>query len=188
MIDIPAITYYKYWMKEIREYKILNSEHNLKSFTIIPKTDFIDSVYMNSKVDNNGFTLIELIVVILIASIFGTMMYQYVYTSTVKTSAPIFNLDKSLKLHEILENITSDYLDQYTTDLSGLQTSIGATEGSDQDNDYGSYRVVHNRFIKFVSNSEQTALTADTEYGEVLKVTVESSVSGERLTVLYHKQ
>lgn len=140
------------------------------------------------KEDNNGFTLIELIVVIVIASIFGTMMYQYVYTSTTKSPAPIFVLDKSMELNEIVENITSDYLDQYTTDLTGLQTSIGTTEGSDQNNDYGVYKVIHNRFIKFISNSEQTALIDDPEYGEVLKVTIESTFSGEKLTVLYNKQ
>ena len=145
---------------------------------------------MKLKEDNNGFTLIELIVVIVIASIFGTMMYQYVYTSTTKSSAPIFTVDKSTKLHEIVENITSDYLDNYTSgqDLTGLQTSIGNIEGSDQNNDYGAYRVIYNRFIKFVSNSEQKALIADSEYGELLKVTIESLSSGERLAVLYYKQ
>ena len=143
---------------------------------------------MNSKIDNNGFTLIELIVVIIIASIFGTMMYQYIHTSTVRSFEQISTLDKSLKLHEIVENITSDYSDQYTTDLTGLQTSIGITEGSDQNNDYGVYKVIHNRFIKFISNSEQTALIDDPEYGEVLKVTIESTFSGEKLTVLYNQQ
>jgi prepilin-type N-terminal cleavage/methylation domain-containing protein len=143
---------------------------------------------MNSQTDNNGFTLIELIVVIVIASIFATMMYQYVYTSSTKSPLPIFALDKSLKLHEIIENLTSDYSKNYTSDLIALQTSIGKTEGSTQKNDYGNYKVIHNRFIKFVSNSEQKASSGDAEYGELLKVTIESISSKERLTVLYHKQ
>ena len=143
---------------------------------------------MKFKIDNNGFTLIELIVVIIIASIFATMMYQFVYTASVRSPEPIFVLDKSLKLHEIVENITSDYLENFTSDLNPLQTSIGSTEGSSQNNGYGAYRVIHNRFIKFVSNSEQTAPAGDPENGNLLKVTIESISSGERLTVLYHKQ
>lgn len=150
---------------------------------------------MRLKTENNGFTLIELIVVIIIASIFATMMYQFVYTASVRSPEPIFILDKSLKLHEILENITSDYLDYLKNFTSGqvpvlvyLQPKIGTTEGSNQNNDYGAYVVIHNRFIKFVSNSEQTAPAGDPENGNLLKLTIESISSGERLTVLYHKQ
>lgn len=143
---------------------------------------------MTLKTDNNGFTLIELIVVIIIASIFALMMYQFVYTSSVRSSLPIFDLAKSLKLNEIIENITSDYSQNHTSDLISLQTSIGATEGSSQNNGYGAYRVIHNRFIKFVTNTEQTAPAGDPENGKLLKVTIESITSSERLTVLYHKQ
>ncbi len=143
---------------------------------------------MKLKTENNGFTLIELIVVIVIASIFATMAYQFVYTSSVRSPLPIFDLDKSLKFHEIIENITSDYSQNYTSDLISLQTSIGATEESNQNNGYGTYRVIHNRFIKFVANAEQTAPTGDSEYGELLKVTIESITSKEKLTVLYHKK
>jgi len=143
---------------------------------------------MTLNTDNKGFTLIELIVVIIIASIFATMMYQFVYTASVRSSEPIFVLDKSLKFHEIVENITSDYLQNYTSDLAGLQVSIGSTEGSNQNNGYGAYRVIHNRFIKFVSNSEQTAPAGDPENGNLLKVTIESVTSSERLTILYYNQ
>ncbi|CCK78878.1 type II secretion system protein [Desulfobacula toluolica] len=143
---------------------------------------------MKLKADNNGFTLIELIVVIVIGSIFATMMYQYVYTSSVRSFSPVSSLDNSLKLYEIVENITSDYLANHTSDLTGLQTGIGKPEDSDQDNDYGVYRVIDNHFIKFVDNSEQTALIDDSEYGKLLKVTIKYISSGETLTILYNKK
>lgn len=135
-----------------------------------------------------GFTLIEVIVVIVIASIMATLMFQFVRTSTLKSSDPIFSLGKSLKLQEIMENITLDYLENYTLDLLSLQTSIGNPEGSDQNNGYGSYRVIHNHFIKFVSNLEQEALPGEPEDGKLLKITIESPDSGERLTALFHNQ
>ena len=143
---------------------------------------------MKLKTDNLGFTLIELIVVIVVASIFAAMMVQFVYTSGVKSTAPIFVLDKSLKIDEILESITSDYLQNYTLDLNLLQTRIGKREGSDQNNGYGVYRVIHNRFIKFVAKSEKVSPQGDSENGNLLKVTIESINSKERLTAIYYKQ
>jgi prepilin-type N-terminal cleavage/methylation domain-containing protein len=143
---------------------------------------------MKLKTDNLGFTLIELIVVIVVTSIFVTMMVQFVYTSGVKSTAPIFVLGKSLKIDEILESITSDYLQNYTLDLNLLQTRIGKREGSDQNNGYGVYRVIHNRFIKFVANSEKVSPHGDSENGNLLKVTIESINSKERLTAIYYKQ
>ena len=141
---------------------------------------------------NNGFTLIELIIVIIIASIFGTMMYQFVYTASVRSPEPIFVLDKSLKLHEIVENITSDYLDNYfadpDSDLNDLRKSIGKKEGKDYNKGYGTYRVHRNRFIRFTANSEEKVKKKDSDYGKLLKVTIESISSGERLTILYNKQ
>ncbi len=143
---------------------------------------------MKLKADNNGFTLLELIVVIVVASIAATMVYQFVYTSSVKSTTPIFSLGHSIKIHDTIEIITSDYLQNHTSDLAPLQASIGSTEGSEQNNDYGSYRIIENHFIKFVSNSEQAAPAGDPENGKLLKVIIESLSTGERLTVLYHKQ
>lgn len=142
---------------------------------------------MKLKIDNKGFTLIELIVVLVIASIVGTMMYQFIRTSTIKESDPIFSLNKSLKLHEIMENITSDYLEYYTLDLVSLQEKIGGIQV--HTNDYGTYGVIENKFIKFVSNTEAAAPPGDPETGKLLKVTLQDSGgSGENLTVLFSKQ
>ena len=142
---------------------------------------------MESKIDNNGFTLIELIIVLVIASVVATMMYQFVSTSTIKKSDPIFSLNKSLKLHEVMENITSDYLNALnnnTLNLVSLQGKIGGIQV--HTNNYGTYGVVENKFIKFVSNAEAAAPAGDPESGKLLKVTIQdSNGSGENLTVLY---
>jgi len=143
---------------------------------------------MTLKTDHNGFTLIELIVVIMVASIFAAMMYQFVYTSSVRSPEPISVVGTSLKLHGILENITVDYSQNHVSTLNSLQPRFGAIEGSHQNNAYGAYRVIHNRFVKFVANSEQQVFSGDPEYGKLLKVTIESITSSERLTVLYYRQ
>jgi prepilin-type N-terminal cleavage/methylation domain-containing protein len=79
-----------------------------------------------------------------------------------------------------------------------LQTFIGA-EGSDQDNTFGKYHVIYNRFITFnTSNTEDDNCTPSScdmvisgqnthVYGKYLKVTIAlpSNPTGEQLTTLF---
>ncbi|RPH48437.1 MAG: prepilin-type N-terminal cleavage/methylation domain-containing protein [Desulfobacteraceae bacterium] len=65
--------------------------------------------------------------------------------------------------------------------LSTLQTRIGA-EDSDQDNAYGKYHVVRNRFTQFVGSIDQDIDTSGAN--TILKVTLRNE-SGETLTVLF---
>jgi prepilin-type N-terminal cleavage/methylation domain-containing protein len=64
--------------------------------------------------------------------------------------------------------------------LATLQTSIGA-EGTDQDNAYGKYHVVRNRFTQFVNNIDQDSDTSGAN--RILKVTLKND-SGQTLTAL----
>jgi len=122
----------------------------------------------------NGFTLIEVIIVIIVAAILGSMMVSYFGTSLTQSSAPIHRLQDALDLQRVMENITADYRSDY--DLERLnKTSIGDT-GTSQDNDYGIYKVVYNEFIKFEDGNEADA-DADQK---ILKVTIQHKDSGFR--------
>ncbi len=82
--------------------------------------------------------------------------------------------------------------------LMALQTKIGL-EGSDYTQTFGSastsvntvsYRVIQNRFIKFVGGNEVAIAMGDSEYGRYLKVTIglplsESNRTDETLTTLF---
>lgn len=65
--------------------------------------------------------------------------------------------------------------------LTALQTGIGA-EGSDQDNAYGKYHVVRNRFTQFVNDVDQDADAGGAN--TILKVTLRND-SGEIQTALF---
>ncbi len=65
--------------------------------------------------------------------------------------------------------------------LTGLQTSIGAEE-TDQDNAYGKYRVVRNRFTQFVNDIDQDSDASGAN--TILKVTLRND-NGETLTALF---
>ena len=57
----------------------------------------------------SGFTLIEVIVTLVTASVLGAMMYSYASSSFSQSSLPIARLKDSFELHAVMENIISDY-------------------------------------------------------------------------------
>ncbi|MFH1080776.1 MAG: prepilin-type N-terminal cleavage/methylation domain-containing protein [Pseudomonadota bacterium] len=65
--------------------------------------------------------------------------------------------------------------------LSTLQTRIGA-EGTDQDNAYGKYNVIRNRFTRFVNDIDQDSDASGAN--NILKVTLKND-NGETQTALF---
>ena len=97
------------------------------------------------------------------------------------------SLKKALALQQVMENITEDYVDSAKTQSfldTVLRVNIGP-EGTDQNNGYGQYHVITNRFIKFVGQAETDIVSGDPK--ETLKVTIRNDI-GEILTVLFTVQ
>ena len=135
----------------------------------------------------SGFTLLEIIAVILITAILGTLLFQYFGQSFTQSSAPIERLQRALQLQQVVENITEEYERSAKTSVfleDSLQNSIGM-EGTDQDNTYGQYHVVQNRFIKFTAGAETAATGADPK--DILKVRLRNELD-ETITVLFTVQ
>jgi prepilin-type N-terminal cleavage/methylation domain-containing protein len=127
--------------------------------------------------NDKGFTLIEIIVTLTLVAVVAAMVLPYLYTTLSQSSTPMWRLRDTLALKQIMENITQDY---HTTTLDALQISIG-TEDTSQNNNYGSYRVINNRFVQFSSNIEAAGGT------NLLKVTIANS-AGEQLTTLFYRK
>ncbi len=125
-----------------------------------------------------GFTLIEIIVTLVIAGIFGSILVVYFGGALTRSATPLERLDQALSLQSVMENITADYRNNLRKDLEELQSRIDRID----DNDYGSYTVIHNHFIKFVDGSEDL----DTENMTLLKVTIQNA-QGEQVTTLFHR-
>jgi len=136
---------------------------------------------MLAKLKSNGFTLLEVIITLTVAAIVGTMMYTTLGKTLYGSSEPIFRMQKSFALHQVMENFVTAYEKYYAGDLDGLKAAIGA-EGAAMDNTFGQYTVVENRFIKFVSNVEQGIATGDPH--NLLKVTIKNS-NNEILTYIF---
>jgi prepilin-type N-terminal cleavage/methylation domain-containing protein len=56
-----------------------------------------------------GFTLLEIIITLVIASILGSLVYSYFGSAFMGSSTPIVRLNSAFELHKAMENITADY-------------------------------------------------------------------------------
>ena len=120
-----------------------------------------------------GFTLLEIIITLIISSILGAIMVQTLGTSLYKSAQPVAMVQNANYLHQVFERMNSEYKRLLLTDsdpLETLKTSLG-NEGTDQNNTYGTYTILINRYIKFTGNNEvnentlKTILKASIKYG-----------------------
>ncbi|MGV8059385.1 MAG: type IV pilin protein [Smithellaceae bacterium] len=142
---------------------------------------------LSGRHNEKAFTLIETIIVIVVAAILAAMMFAYSNTSLTQSAQPLNQAKKAMALQKVMENIFTDYNLNYKSNLTGIQTAIGGgvaggNEGSTQNNSYGQYTIVANHFIKFVSNNE-TPDNVDPKNNNMLKVTIKNDL-GETLSIL----
>jgi len=145
------------------------------------------------KLKSAGFTLVEVIITIVIAAIVGAMMITVLGTSMTKSSDPIFRMQTSFSLQQVMENFLTAYEKYYAGDLPALRDAIaggvpGGNEGATPPpNNFGKYSIVENHFIKFdASNAEVNinSTPSDPVYGRYLKVTIKNS-NNETLTYIF---
>ncbi|OPY82368.1 MAG: hypothetical protein A4E71_03151 [Smithella sp. PtaU1.Bin162] len=131
---------------------------------------------------NDGFTLIEVILIIVVASIMAVMMFTYSNTSFTKGSWSLTQAKKTYAQQKVMENILADYNLSYKSNIVGLQTKIGNTASQqDPPAGYGPYTLVDNYFIAFNNGAETAANSTDKN---ILKVTIQND-HGETLSMLF---
>lgn len=125
---------------------------------------------------NQGFTLIEVIITLVVLAIVASMLVTAMGTSLTTSISPISRLRQTMSLQQTMENIRANF--NATSNLADLKTTVGTGL---QNNSFGVYEVVDNKYIKFSSNSEVAGLATD----GVLKVTIKDQGSGLTLTELF---
>jgi prepilin-type N-terminal cleavage/methylation domain-containing protein len=126
-----------------------------------------------------GFTLLEVIVTIVIAAIMGVFFAQFVGTSVIHSTDPVYRLQNLSRTTHIMEYMTADYKRLAATQsnfLSIFKDYVGygymttKPTGYEGYPYYGSYQIVYNDYIKFVSGAEQPE--TDPANQRILKVTI----------------
>jgi prepilin-type N-terminal cleavage/methylation domain-containing protein len=128
------------------------------------------------RVPGQGFTLVELIVTLVIAAVVASALVSFIGNAITRSHLPLQWFGEAYSLHATMENIASGR----TNALTVLSAQVGA-EGTRQDNAFGAYNVVHNRFIEFDAASNERSPAAT---NTVLKITIRGQ-SGETLTRLF---
>ena len=140
--------------------------------------------------DAGGFTLIEVVVVIILVAFLGTMLVAFMRSNLSGSVWSVNRVQKTYDLGAVMENITGDYkqkiVDQNdTTPLATLKTSIGAA-GSTFNNSYGSYKVIENGYITFTcSGSNCTASSPGETPSNTLKVKIADTANTQAVTALF---
>lgn len=145
--------------------------------------------------NQQGFTLIEIIVTFTVAAIMLAMVIPYMNIGKTNTNSPTIKFQTTLATYKAMENITAAYNllmegggDPAATAVATMKTAIGAVN-STQNNSYGNYKVVANDYIQFTtvdaSNRSEAAATAATA-NNALKVTIsDPGGTGVKLTTLF---
>jgi len=120
-----------------------------------------------------GFSLLEIIVTIVIASLLGTALLQYLNSSLTRSSEPVVKVQQGYLLNRVVESITADYKKLLISDsdpLTTLQSNIQGGHVPQSDPYYGDYSAA-TEYIIFVDGLEAPD-TSGTNH--ILKVTVSS--------------
>ncbi len=126
---------------------------------------------------SRGFTLIEVIVTLVISSILGAMLVQFMGTNLTGSIKPVLRTQDTLALQQVMENIVIDYNKLMVTDSAPLATLRTHIETNSEG--YGSYSIVTNTYVTY-DNDTGTEMAGGTG---ILKVTI--SHGDFRLTALF---
>lgn len=136
--------------------------------------------------NNNGFTILEVVVTLIVASILGAILLEFMSTSVQKSFEPVHMAQDSQDLREIVEKMNSDYKRQLLVSPTPLQDfRSDVINGNVTSNDpyFGDYSVTTS-WIRFntTTGDEEADPSADPK---VLKVVV--THNSRAVTALFTK-
>lgn len=141
----------------------------------------MNSIFLNNR-NQSGFTLLEVIITLIVASILGAILYQFMGTSLTQSSVSVVRVQDEFELNAVMEKMTAHYRDFVKTGtitLADFKTDI-ETDDPYPGGSYGVYTVEFSGYIKF--NTDGDEINGGTS---ILKATIKK---GEQtLTTLFTK-
>lgn len=132
--------------------------------------------------NNKGFSLIEIIVIIIVASIAFTMIFKYFGSFITDSSVPIHRLNSAMELKQTAELIMENYHQDTSADLNSLKNNLSTNPFL-----YGqNFTVEYNQFVKFVNQNDTAIAAGDPE--DLLKIKIRHDKTNEAITLLVVRQ
>jgi len=133
--------------------------------------------------NEQGFTLIEIIVTIVVAAILSSMFLQFMGTTLTGSVEPFIRVGDTLKLNGTMEGIKAHYHEIIADAPSSLDDFKSAIQdGNDVENDpyFGDYLVAYSDYITFDSGGIEI-----TGGNRILKVTISDTRGEQKVTALF---
>jgi len=136
---------------------------------------------------NHGFTLLEVVITLIVGSILGAILVQFMGTSMKNSFEPVLMVQDGNGVFEIMEKLNSDYKMRLMTStvnpLGDFRTDVINGMLPLVDPVIGHYTVV-TKYITFTGGVENVAPDPSSD-PDVLKVTI--THGGQSLTALFTK-
>ena len=132
---------------------------------------------------SKGFTFIEVIIAIVMAALFGSMLFQFMNSSVISSSDEVVMVQQGYDLIGIMEQMTADYDELIKTDSDPLTTFKGYIEENTPD--YGDYTFTTD-YIKFTGDDLNESDLDVGDDNNFLKVTIKKG--SQSLTALFSQK
>lgn len=100
------------------------------------------------KINQLGFTLVEVILSLVVFSVLAAMITAYMGDSMSRSISPDSNLRATLKLYSVMEKIRLEYDNNASVLLETIKSDIGTTGSNPQANSFGDYNVIYNDYVE----------------------------------------
>lgn len=133
---------------------------------------------------HSGFTLLEVIVTLIVASILGVIFLEFMGTTVQKSYAPIKMIQGSLDVNEIIEKMNADYRKHLllsSDPLAAFKTDVENGNTPSPPPYYGDY-TVQTTWIKFSGGLEVVDVSGE---NRMLKVKI--TLGNRSVTALFTK-
>jgi len=138
--------------------------------------------------ENKGFTLLEVVITLIVGSILGAILVQFMGTSMKNSFEPVIMVQDGNGVHEIMEKMNSDYKMRLMTStvnpLGDFRTDVINGMLPLVDPVIGHYTVV-TKYITFTGGGVENVAPDPSSDPNVLKVTI--THGGQSLTALFTK-
>ena len=103
--------------------------------------------------DQNGFTLLEVIIGLVVAAISGVLLIAYAGTALTHSSLPTVRLQNSASLVQVMERMITYRAAHQQQELTDFQTIVENGNNTDSTPYFGSYDVTEQLNIKLVDGN-----------------------------------
>ena len=133
---------------------------------------------------NQGFTLLEVVITLIVGSILGAILVQFMGTSMKNSFEPVIMVQSGTGVHEIMERMNADYKMRLLTSpvdpLNDFRTDVLNGNLVTSDPHFGEYAITTIGYIVFDGSNAEIP---DSVALRVLKVTI--THGGQSLTALF---